>query len=84
MDDPVATSYRFPNGPCIAHIPLDELDLAGIEKVADVFHVPRVRELVEHEDVMALPHREAREVRADKAGSSRHEDPHVSSVREAA
>src|SRR2546430_1773879 len=79
----VALSRRW-YGPGVAHIPWADLDLAGIEKVADVFEVPRVRELVEHEDVVALPHREAREVRADEAGPSRHEDPHLPSVREAA
>src|SRR5437899_8681273 len=56
MDNPVATSHYFPYGACIAHIPLDELNLPRFEEFADVFEVPRVRELVEHEDVMALPH----------------------------
>src|SRR2546426_8207372 len=82
VDDPFAPADHLSDSPRIAHIPLDELDLPGIEEVPDVFHVPRVRELVEHEDVVALPNREAGEVRADEAGPPRDEGSHVPGVTE--
>ena len=70
-----AVADRAVDGVAVLDRADDELDVG---QVLQVLAPPGVRELVEHDDLVALvAHPQAHEVRADEAGPSTDEQPHT-------
>ena len=74
MHDGIRLLHKSVDEAPVAHVPLHELNLLAVQEVPQVLLVPRIRELVEDDDVVPLPHRPPGEVRADESGSTGDEE----------